>query len=114
MFKRHPDIVNIMLQDAPGLVVPLLDGLIWRSRLTDNGMRRVNYYMKHLMIDPEGKFAKNLDWIVKSKDPKLMVHPCLVLLADIVWTRVLVTCRSRVICKKVASRSGTIGAQSEN
>ena len=27
---------------------------------------------------------------------------------------VLVTCRSRVICKKVASRSGTIGAQSEN
>ena len=26
---------------------------------------------------------------------------------------VLVTCRSRVICKKVASRSGTIGAQSE-
>ena len=26
----------------------------------------------------------------------------------------VVTCRSRVICKKVASRSGTIGAQSEN
>ena len=25
-----------------------------------------------------------------------------------------VTCRSRVICKKVASKSGTIGAQSEN
>ena len=27
---------------------------------------------------------------------------------------IFVTCRSRVICKKVASRSGTIGAQSEN
>merc|ERR1719352_1506150 len=88
MFKRHPDIVNIMLQDAPGLVVPLLDGLIWRSRLTVNGMRRVNYYMKYLVISPEGTFSPCLDWIVKSKDPKLMVHPLLVLLADLVWTRV--------------------------
>ena len=26
----------------------------------------------------------------------------------------LVTCRTRVICKKIASQSGTIGAQSEN
>ena len=31
-----------------------------------------------------------------------------------VLSSVVVTCRSRVICKKVASRSGTIGAQSEN
>ena len=31
-----------------------------------------------------------------------------------VFFEIFVTCRSRVICKKVASRSGTIGAQSEN
>jgi len=77
-----------LLQDAPGLVVPLLNGLIWRSRLTDNGYRRVNYYMKHLLIDPQGNFAKNMDWVVKAKDPKLMVHPLLVLMADLVWGRV--------------------------
>merc|ERR1719217_53944 len=88
LFKRHPDLVNICLQDAPALVVPLLDGLIWRSRLTDNGYRRVNYYLKYLLIDPEGKFAKNMDWVVKSNDPKLMVHPMLVLLGDVVWSRV--------------------------
>merc|ERR1719482_1166674 len=88
LFKRHPDIVNVLMSDAPGLVVPLLDGLIWRSRLTVNGYRRVNYYMKHLLIDPQGKFAKNMEWIVKAKDPKLMVHPCLVLLSDLVWSRV--------------------------
>jgi len=88
LFKRHPDLVNICLQDAPALVVPLLDGLIWRSRLTDNGYRRVNYYMKYLLIDPEGKFAKNIEWVVKSNDPKLMVHPMLVLLGDVVWSRV--------------------------
>ena len=44
--------------------------------------------MKYLLIDPEGKFAKNMEWVVKSKDPKLMVHPMLVLLGDIVWGRV--------------------------
>merc|ERR1719217_1877276 len=88
LFKRHPDLVNICLQDAPALVVPLLDGLIWRSRLTDNGYRRVNYYIKYLLIDPEGKFAKNIEWVVKSNDPKLMVHPMLVLLGDVVWSRV--------------------------
>merc|ERR1719310_2539826 len=76
------------MQDAPALVVPLLDGLIWRSRLTDNGYRRVNYYLKYLLIDPEGRFAKNMEWVVKSNDPKLMVHPMLVLLGDIVWNRV--------------------------
>merc|ERR1719265_477895 len=88
MFKRHPDNVNILLTDAPGLIKPLLDGLIWRSRLTDNGYRRVNYYMKYLLIDPEGKFAKNMEWVVKANDPKLMVHPMLVIMGDIVWSRV--------------------------
>merc|ERR1719217_1436225 len=88
LFKRHPDLVNTCLTDAPGLVVPLLDGLIWRSRLTVNGYRRVNYYLKYLLVDPEGKFAKNMEWVVKSKDPRLMVHPMLVLLGDIVWSRV--------------------------
>jgi len=86
LFKRHPDLINILLTDAPGLIKPLLDGLIWRSRLTDNGYRRVNYYLKHLLLDPEGAFAKNLQWVVSSQDPKLMVHPMLVLLGDIVWS----------------------------
>ena len=29
----------------------LLDGLVWRSRQTKEGMRRVNYYVKHLIQD---------------------------------------------------------------
>merc|ERR1719217_1467694 len=88
LFRRHPDVLNVCLQDAPALVVPLMDGLIWRSRLTLNGYRRVNYYLKYLLVDPEGKFAKNMEWVVKSKDPRLMVHPMLALLGDIVWSRV--------------------------
>jgi len=48
----------------------------------------VNYYLKHLLIDPEGKFAKNMEWVVKAKDPKIVCHPVLVLLSDLVWARV--------------------------
>eukprot|EP00929_Paragymnodinium_shiwhaense_P115083 TRINITY_DN836_c0_g1_i1.p1 TRINITY_DN836_c0_g1~~TRINITY_DN836_c0_g1_i1.p1 ORF type:complete len:1114 (-),score=302.79 TRINITY_DN836_c0_g1_i1:58-3399(-) len=88
LFRRHDDLVNIFLSDAPTLIVPLLDGLIWRSRLTTNGYRRTNYYLKHLMLNSEGKFHKTLEWIVKSDDPKLMVHPMLVLLSDVIWSRV--------------------------
>eukprot|EP00929_Paragymnodinium_shiwhaense_P115087 TRINITY_DN836_c0_g3_i1.p1 TRINITY_DN836_c0_g3~~TRINITY_DN836_c0_g3_i1.p1 ORF type:complete len:835 (-),score=221.66 TRINITY_DN836_c0_g3_i1:91-2517(-) len=88
LFRRHPDIINTFLQDAPLLIMPLLDGLIWRSRLTRNGLRRTNYYLKHLLLNHEGKFQKTLEWFVKANDPKLMVHPMLVLLSDVIWSRV--------------------------
>ena len=63
LFKRHPDIVKVLLDDAPALVPQLLDGLIWRSRVTIAGYRRVNYYMKNLLLAPDGKFQKTLEWI---------------------------------------------------
>jgi uncharacterized membrane protein YgcG len=92
LFRRHPDVVKILLDDAPALIPRLLDGLIWRSRVTVNATRRVNYYIKDLLLSPEGKFHKTLEWIVKAKDPKTVTHPVLVILADLVWSRV--ACRS--------------------
>ena len=53
MFKRHPDLIKILCDQAPDLVPKLLEGLIWRSRTTQNGTRRVNYYVKHLLIDED-------------------------------------------------------------
>merc|ERR1719267_109206 len=88
LFGRHPDIIKILCDQAPDLVPRLLDGLIWRSRLTENGMRRVNYYVKHLLVDTEGDLNKCLSWIAATKDPKLVCHPVIVLVADIVWVRV--------------------------
>ena len=88
LFKRHPDIIKMLCDQAPELVPQLLDGLIWRSRNTEAGMRRVNYYMKHLLIDEEGAFNKTLSWITSTRDPKLVCHPVIVLVADIVWSRV--------------------------
>jgi len=66
----------------------LLDCLIWRSRTTENGMRRVNYYVKHLLADEEGDFSKTLFWITSIKDPKLVCHPVVAFVADLVWGKV--------------------------
>merc|ERR1740130_1545336 len=58
MFNRHPNMIQMLLNDAPMLMPTLLDGLVWRSRVTQNGLRRVNYYVRHLLVDPDGKFHK--------------------------------------------------------
>merc|ERR1719436_929050 len=63
MFERHPDIVKRLCLDAPALMPVLLDGMIWRSRVTENGQRRVNYYIKPLMVDAHGDFNKTIEWI---------------------------------------------------
>jgi hypothetical protein len=92
LFKRHPDIIKMLCDLAPDLMPKLLDGLIWRSRSTENSMRRVNYYVKHLLVDEQSNFSKTLAWVTATKDPKLVCHPIIVLVADIVWSRV--ACRS--------------------
>eukprot|EP00927_Polykrikos_kofoidii_P008254 TRINITY_DN13422_c0_g2_i1.p1 TRINITY_DN13422_c0_g2~~TRINITY_DN13422_c0_g2_i1.p1 ORF type:complete len:1113 (-),score=188.46 TRINITY_DN13422_c0_g2_i1:284-3562(-) len=97
LFVRHPDCILRVLSDAPSLLPELLDGLIWRSRIAINGVRRVNYYVKHLLVDPEDKFAKTLDWVIRAKDPKIVCHPVLVWLTDDVWSRV--AARSFVVRK---------------
>jgi hypothetical protein len=92
LFQRHPDIILKICTEAPVLLSKLLDGLVWRSRTTDAGQRRVNYYFKHLLMNEEGKFSPTLSWIAKTKDPKIVCHPLIVLLSDTVWMKV--ACRT--------------------
>merc|ERR1719230_2308137 len=87
LFARHPDIIKTLTSDAPTLLPKLLDGLIWRSRTTENGIRRANYYLRHLLVDSDQKFSPTLGWIAKTKDPRLVCHPVIVLLSDTVWSR---------------------------
>merc|ERR1719359_1221619 len=72
LFKRHPEIVQTLTNDAPSLLPKLLDGLIWRSRTSEGGMRRSNYYIRHLLVDANGRFSPTLAWIAKAKDPRLV------------------------------------------
>eukprot|EP00927_Polykrikos_kofoidii_P016734 TRINITY_DN1757_c0_g4_i1.p1 TRINITY_DN1757_c0_g4~~TRINITY_DN1757_c0_g4_i1.p1 ORF type:complete len:696 (-),score=108.52 TRINITY_DN1757_c0_g4_i1:88-2052(-) len=88
LFNRHPDMVLMLLGDAPSIIPQLFHGLIWRSRLTHNGLRRVNYFIKHLLVDPEGKFAQTLYWILRTKDAKTVCHPTLIFICDLVWSRI--------------------------
>ncbi|CAE8734516.1 unnamed protein product [Polarella glacialis] len=87
LFERHPDVVRRLCADAQALLPTLLDGLIWRSRLTQGGQRRVNFYLKHLIQDADGKFDQALEWMVDAGDPKILCHPVVVLFADLVWGR---------------------------
>ena len=72
------------------------------------GMRRVNYYVKHLIQDNgllcldalmrtfilfcsqdlDGNFSPNLECFVTHGDPNTIRHPTVVLFADILWHRV--------------------------
>jgi len=87
LFTRHPDIIQRLCKDAPTLLWTLLDGLIWRSRLTYQGLRRVNYYVKHLVQDLDGNSNQTLEWLAEHKDPKIIVHPVVILFADLIWNR---------------------------
>ncbi|CAE6962456.1 unnamed protein product [Symbiodinium natans] len=89
LFTRHPEVIHKLCVDARQLIWPLLDGLIWRSRISVQGQRRVNYYIKHLVQDSEGNFAQALEWLAASKDPSVVVHPVVVLFSDLMWTRVV-------------------------
>lgn len=85
LFKRHPDIIKRLCTSAPTLLITMLDGFIWRSRLSTHGMRRVNYYIKYLIQDLEGHFSPALSCVVEHGDPKVASHPCCALAADTVW-----------------------------
>ena len=87
IFTRHPDIIRILGIESPELLPLLLDGLIWRSRTSENGFQRVNYYVKYLLLDLEGGFSPTIGWVTDMKDPKVVCHPCIALVTDLVWTK---------------------------
>mmetsp|Transcript_101271 Transcript_101271/g.325457 ORF Transcript_101271/g.325457 Transcript_101271/m.325457 type:complete len:1383 (+) Transcript_101271:194-4342(+) len=89
LFARHADVVNRLILDAPELLPKLFDGLVWRARTTEQGRRRVNYYLKHLLQTADGEFASTLRWLAKANNPKLACHPIVVLLSETLWGRLV-------------------------
>jgi len=89
LFERHPDIVKRLCTDAPSLLSMLMQGLVWRSRHTKNAMRRVNYYVKYLVINQEGGLSDALKSLAASSDPKIVSDPVIVLVSDTLWSGVV-------------------------
>jgi len=85
LFSRHSDIVNYMCGEAPVLLSFVLDGLVWRSRLTEKGLRRVNIYLKNLMLEENGNFHSAMSALNDLRDSKIACHPVLILLSDTMW-----------------------------
>jgi len=88
LFERHPDIIRRLCVDGPQLLPTLLDGLIWRSRMTERGRRRVVYFLRHLLVRPDGEFADAIARIVENQDPKIACHPVISYTIDLVWAGV--------------------------
>ncbi|CAE8644293.1 unnamed protein product [Polarella glacialis] len=89
LFENHPDIIERLCVDAPSLLNTLLHGLVWRSRRTVNGLRRVNFFVKYLLVTADGCFAKALDAFAQANDVKIISHPVLVLVSDTLWAGVV-------------------------
>lgn len=89
LFDRHPDIVKTLCQQAPSLLITLFEGLIWRSRQTKNGIRRVNYYVQHLIVSAQGGVSEAIRALAESGDVKKISHPVITLVSDKLWTGVV-------------------------
>ena len=85
LFTRHPDVVQRLCTEGRSLLPILLDGLIWRSRIADGGARRVNFFIKHFLVDSGGHLNEAMTWIQELGDPKIVCHEVWVLLSDLVW-----------------------------
>ncbi|CAK9021335.1 Retrovirus-related Pol polyprotein from transposon TNT 1-94 [Durusdinium trenchii] len=91
IFRYQPNIAADLLQEAPKLVQTLLDGLIWRSHKTQDGLRPVIYYMEHLLqdMDENQMLSRALLSFMHFKDPKVIVHPILMFVLDLLWEKLI-------------------------
>ncbi|CAE7841702.1 unnamed protein product [Symbiodinium microadriaticum] len=89
LFTRHPEVIKKLASSAPSLLDCLLEGLIWRSRVIVNGTRRVNCYLKHLVQDIDGNPHQALQWLVEYGNPITISMFTVVLVADLMWTRLV-------------------------
>ncbi|CAE7630671.1 unnamed protein product [Symbiodinium sp. CCMP2592] len=87
LFHRHPDVISKMSALAPELLWPLLDGLIWRSRIVKGELRRAIYYVKNLIQDSSGNFSENIAFLAEHGDPQVIVHPAVMKAVDVIWYR---------------------------
>lgn len=85
LFRRHADIVQILCAEAPSLLPTFLEGLVWRSRTATDGMRRVNYYVKNMLLDAKGMFPGCIGNLVDVGDPQIISHPVINLCSNILW-----------------------------
>ncbi|CAJ1460626.1 unnamed protein product [Effrenium voratum] len=93
LFSYQPDVAARICRLAPLLARDLLDGLIWRSHTTQDGLRAVIYYVKYLLKDVDESYmpARALRTLIELQDPKLIRHPMLVFTTNLLWQNLATT-----------------------
>ncbi|CAE7385153.1 unnamed protein product [Symbiodinium natans] len=91
LFRLQPDVVENLLREAPSLAKDFLDGLIWRSHKTQDGLRPVIYYLEHLLQDQDESqmLSRSMKSFISFKDPRTITHPILVFSLDLIWEKLV-------------------------
>mmetsp|Transcript_28791 Transcript_28791/g.66947 ORF Transcript_28791/g.66947 Transcript_28791/m.66947 type:complete len:988 (+) Transcript_28791:138-3101(+) len=97
LFARHPDVVGLLCDSAPALLLDLLDGLSWRSAKLEGGARRVHFYVKHLLINQDGSQSTALHQIADLAQPQLVQHPLVECTMEAIWCGMV----QRTVSKRV-------------
>eukprot|EP00397_Hematodinium_sp_SG-2012_P002889 GEMP01002897.1.p1 GENE.GEMP01002897.1~~GEMP01002897.1.p1 ORF type:complete len:1183 (+),score=249.82 GEMP01002897.1:779-4327(+) len=92
LFLSHPGLVKNLAVLSPSLLSVLFDGLMWRSRITDNGFRRVNYFIRDVYGDPTNQryldpYHTPLAELGRLHYAELFVHPLSQFIIDVKWSR---------------------------
>eukprot|EP00435_Cladocopium_sp_Y103_P003451 s1476_g1.t1 len=87
--RYQPNIADNILREAPFLAETLLDGLIWRSHKSQDNLRPVIYYLKHLLqdMDETQMLSRGLISYVRFNHPQTIMHPILTFSLDLLWDR---------------------------
>jgi len=91
LFLTHPGLIKNLALLSPNLLPVLFDGLMWRSRVTDNGYKRVNYFIRHCYGDPTAKryldpYHTPLAELGRLHYAELFIHPVVQFIVDLKWS----------------------------
>uniref|UniRef100_A0A7S1E185 Globin domain-containing protein n=1 Tax=Hemiselmis andersenii TaxID=464988 RepID=A0A7S1E185_HEMAN len=95
LFSKHPDVVDHLCRDSPHLLFQLFDGLMWHSKDVENGMIRVNYYIRELIGEPNKEanvWKQALCTLTDAEDPLYFAHPVVRKILEVKWTQFGLKC----------------------
>ena len=52
LFETHPDVIQLLADEAQDLLDTMFNGLLWHSHMVYDGRIRVNYYIREMSVNP--------------------------------------------------------------
>jgi hemoglobin-like flavoprotein/cytochrome b involved in lipid metabolism len=93
LWQKHPWICRLLVEKAPKLLPTFLNGHLWVSKYSEEGYRRVNYYVRELYGDPYvpgnwNTYNTPLGLLVSrlpSSEVAVFAHPTIQFVVDLKW-----------------------------